>query len=83
MIFNDDPKCAFHKKWNQSSPLWITSKVPIFPTESYMKEFWGNCSAYDFSSFSFKSNSQYILRKICVEVIEYLHNIWLALWLVF
>ena len=39
MIFNDDPKCAFHKKWNQSSPLWITSKVPIFPTESYMKEF--------------------------------------------
>ena len=39
MIFNDDAKCVFQKKWNQSSPLWVTREVPIFPTESYMKEF--------------------------------------------
>lgn len=64
MIFNDDSKGAFQKKWNQSSPLWITRKVPISPTKIYMEEFWGNCRAYEFFSFSFKStfNVKFVLK---------------------
>ena len=36
MIFNNELKGTFQKKWNQSSPLWITREVPISLNKSYL-----------------------------------------------
>ena len=66
MIFNDDPKGAFQKKWNKSSPLWITRKVLFLQLKFTCKSSEGTVGHMNFfpSHLKVHLNSTFYIKSV-------------------